>query len=313
MNGRYTVASGSHQGVPYNDDYASKGYEYFDVYTPELATQYSQVFWRDMNNHPLPAAILKRFINKTIAIVGYEHDQVMVYPTGQPGVNPDLDVSVPINWAYNHHYGAYITDNSSSLTLVRDLDPLTHHGRSSMYMPKDKAGAPAPNPELPNSQFFSEGNGGESRKSYHGYAKPYAQLIYFPTQVHVTPMQIDTRNRDCGATNASINNCTAFTPGPEPLQARYGRGVPAGGTNASGLIECPCSSRFGGDPMFYPNASTKVVVHTFSVQGMKRCPNVQTVANAEECFLSVAALGLNATMATVSDPTLPYGCSVTTL
>ena len=107
MNGRYTVASGSHQGVPFNDDYASKGYEYFDVYTPELATQYSQVFWRDMNNHPLLAAILKRFINKTIAIVGYEHDQVMFYPTGQPGVNPDLDVSVPINWAYNHHYGAY--------------------------------------------------------------------------------------------------------------------------------------------------------------------------------------------------------------
>ena len=32
MNGRYVVASGKDQGVPFNDDYASKGHEYFDVW-----------------------------------------------------------------------------------------------------------------------------------------------------------------------------------------------------------------------------------------------------------------------------------------
>jgi hypothetical protein len=36
---------------------------------------------------------------------GYEQDQVIVSPLGKPGVNPALDTSVPINWAYNHHYG----------------------------------------------------------------------------------------------------------------------------------------------------------------------------------------------------------------
>ena len=34
-----------------------------------------------------------------MAITGYEQDQVMVVPTGKPGLNPDQDVSVPINWA----------------------------------------------------------------------------------------------------------------------------------------------------------------------------------------------------------------------
>ena len=65
---------------------------------------------------------------------------------------------------------------------------------------------------FPNSQWFSEGNGGESRKSFHGYPNGYAQLIQSPTSWHITPMQIDTRRRDCGVTRASIHNCTKFEP-----------------------------------------------------------------------------------------------------
>ena len=57
-------------------------------------------------------------------------------------------------------------------------------------------------------------------------------------------MQIDTRRRDCGVTRASIGNCTKFEPWIEPRQARYGRS--AAGTNYSGILECPCNSRFGG-------------------------------------------------------------------
>ena len=72
---------------------------YFDVWAPEMATHYGQVFWTDQGSNPIPADIIKRFANKTMAIVGYEQDQVMVTPVGQPGVNPSQDVSVPINWA----------------------------------------------------------------------------------------------------------------------------------------------------------------------------------------------------------------------
>ena len=52
------------------------------------------------------------------AIVGYEQDQVMVTPTGKPGVNPSQDVSVPINWAYNHHYMAWMTGAHSEIRKV---------------------------------------------------------------------------------------------------------------------------------------------------------------------------------------------------
>ena len=45
MNGKYIVASGNNVGVAFNDDYESKGHEYFDVYSPELATHYGEVFW----------------------------------------------------------------------------------------------------------------------------------------------------------------------------------------------------------------------------------------------------------------------------
>ena len=37
---RYRVASGARQDVGFNDDYASKGHEYFDVWAPEIATHY---------------------------------------------------------------------------------------------------------------------------------------------------------------------------------------------------------------------------------------------------------------------------------
>ena len=64
---------------------------------------------------------------------------------------------------------------------------------------------------IPTSTYFSEGNGGEARKSYHGYPTGYAQLIQSPASVHLSNvMQIDTRNRECGVTPDSIHNCTGI-------------------------------------------------------------------------------------------------------
>ena len=139
MNGAYNVASGANQKTGFNTDYANHGYEYFDIWSPEIATVYGQNMWHNLGNNPLPPNIVERFKGKAIAIVvcycrcyryrccyccccccccvyclavyssslfsaflsqGYEQDQVMVTPTGKPGVNPEKDVSVPINWAY---------------------------------------------------------------------------------------------------------------------------------------------------------------------------------------------------------------------
>lgn len=66
MNGRYLVATGASTPgvdplVAFPDDYGAKGHEFFDVYSPEIATQYGENFWTDQGNIPLPSHIVKRF------------------------------------------------------------------------------------------------------------------------------------------------------------------------------------------------------------------------------------------------------------
>lgn len=316
MNGKYSVASMGKQDVPYNDDYASKGYEYFDVWAPEIASQYGEVFWTDQGNNALPDHIVQRFKGKVMAIMGYEQDQVMVNPPGHPGVNPDQDVSVPINWAYNHHYMAWMTGSYSKMVEINvDPEDTMAHGSATRRIAVDLPEAAfRKNPSIPTAQMFSEGNGGESRKSYHGYPKGFAQLIESPTEWHITPMQIDTRNRECGITPADLHNCTQFTPGVEPKQARYGRGIPAVGTNYSGLLECPCNTRFGGDPVIYPDTKTKQVEHEFSALAAGTCNAGESLVSAPSCFAAAASLGFGdkATVnVTVNNASLPEGCSVT--
>lgn len=42
--GQYAVTSKGDVDTDWNSDYASKGYEYFDVWAPEIATHYGEVF-----------------------------------------------------------------------------------------------------------------------------------------------------------------------------------------------------------------------------------------------------------------------------
>eukprot|EP00325_Prymnesiales_sp_UTEX-LB-985_P010507 CAMPEP_0174696172 /NCGR_PEP_ID=MMETSP1094-20130205/2390_1 /TAXON_ID=156173 /ORGANISM="Chrysochromulina brevifilum, Strain UTEX LB 985" /LENGTH=884 /DNA_ID=CAMNT_0015892883 /DNA_START=17 /DNA_END=2671 /DNA_ORIENTATION=+ len=314
MNGKYSVASVDKQDVPFNDDYASKGHEYFDVWAPEIATTYGENFWTNQGNTPLPDHIVKRFAGKIMAITGYEQDQVMVDPVGQPGVNPERDVSVPINWAYNHHYMAWMTGEHSQMVEVEaDPNDVSAHGAPTRWVAVDRpSAARRANTVAPTSQMFSEGNGGESRKSFHGYPKGFAQLIDSPKTWTITPMQIDTRRRDCGVTRDSIHNCTKFEPWIEPRQARYGRPAEAG-TNNSAILECPCNSRFGGDPIFYPDAGTKYTEHNVATIPSGVCRAGQRFSKAEDCFSAARTLGIDLSAlsnVSVSDTGLPAGCLI---
>ena len=97
MNGEYLL-SNSHPNGKWDSNYAKFGeVEYMDVYSPLISTQYSEVYWTMMDPVALDTDLVARFQGKTMAIVGYETDQVIV-TEGQP------DVSVPITHAYNHHF-----------------------------------------------------------------------------------------------------------------------------------------------------------------------------------------------------------------
>ena len=114
MNGLYTISNPNTATTnEFNSDYNSfSDVEYFEVgpmslsftsvhcpqvYSPPISTKYSEVYWTMMDPVELDKDLVARFQGKTMAIVGYETDQVIV-TEGQP------DVSVPITHAYNHHF-----------------------------------------------------------------------------------------------------------------------------------------------------------------------------------------------------------------
>lgn len=306
MNGRYIVRNGESIASSFNDNYASKGHEYFDVYTPEIATRYGEVFWKDFGDLQLPPHIVERFRGKVIAITGYEYDQVMVSPAGEPGENPDEDVSVPISWAYNHHYTAFISGSYARIEKATPVpgDMSDHGGPAHWKVVELEAAKFRDDPSIPTNQMFSEGNGGEARKSFHGYPKGYAQLIDSPNKWVVTPMQIDTRNRDCGLTLDTVN-CTIL--GPEPQQAHFGRKH----QSRSGLVECPCTSRFGGDPSIYKDTRTKRVEVSIAVQVNQPCQI--SMSSSAHCFEEIAKLHLETNVEsnrTVHEEEFPTGCSI---
>jgi len=197
--------------------------EYFDVYSDPITSKYGEVYWTLMNPVSLSPNIKNRFHHKPMAIVGYEMDQVLLNGS-----------SVPITWAYNHHYEAFLYGDTNLINIENHFNGNTNdrgannHGYHSFFYINDTINSP-----YPSIQLFSEGNGGESRGSYHGYPSGYAQILYSPKTFRIQPMQIDTRNRD-----PNYINDTVFHPGilPNSIAAPHN-------ASYSGLLECPCTSR----------------------------------------------------------------------
>ena len=121
MNGKYVI-SNPMTGKPMERTFTEynsypRPTEYFDVYSPKISTLYSQVFWTQMDKVELPENIVKRFANKTMAVVGFEIDQVF------KGENGGEDISVPINVAYNHHFESEMLGKGASLEKIVLNDP----------------------------------------------------------------------------------------------------------------------------------------------------------------------------------------------
>ena len=74
--------------------------EYFDVYSPLITQRYSQVYWKALPPVSLPEVTVKKFDGRTMAIVGFEVDQVQnptVPAAGGSSKPGSVDTSVPIN------------------------------------------------------------------------------------------------------------------------------------------------------------------------------------------------------------------------
>ena len=125
--------------------------------------------------------------------------------------------------------------------------------------------------------------------SYHGYAPGFAQLIDSPTAFQITPMQIDTWNRD-----QMSNTGGRFVAGPEPRSSLAPKGA-----QYSGLLECPLTTRITKD----------IDSNYVTMQSGSSCSNA--IKTAGECFEAVSKTfkSAKATNTTVSDAGQPGGCS----
>jgi hypothetical protein len=294
MNGNYKIGNSDRFDTEYQG-------EFFDVYSKPISTLYSEVHWMSHGNLPLPQDIVERFENgKVMAVTGYEVDQVMTDP------DSGEDRSVPITWAYNHHYTAFLLNSNKAKMVKEKVTSETsrlgmNHGSDEMWMVKvfgvdDNDDDDDDESIIPQAQFFSEGNGGEMRKSYHGYPSKYAQLLESPDTFSVTPMQIDTWNRQM--TNAT------YLPGPRPKTSRI---PPQAGYN--GLLECPCSDRLPKEwAMTYKLLSENDNDNDDDSDQQCEAP----VQSATECFSATPQVvqSNHYRTKTVSEDSLPVGCSV---
>jgi len=283
----------------------------FDVYSPEFETLYSQVFWKALSPVPLPAHVVKRYDGRAMAVVGFELNQVRTTDNG-------TEVVVPISAAYNHHFESnmigkaarfeYVQFKSSEDPRLLSLAAEMGHGLPSqteawMIQPAvnsaDVAMATANFASVPDSASFGGANGGEVRKSFHGYAPGYAQLISSPMQFQITPMQIDTWNRD----KMNLDDPQmAFVAGPVPASSLAPTGPDA---MYSGLLECPLTTRVrkmidGG----YIASMDQSSCDTGKI-------NASAISTAAECFAAASSTisADNFTTSTGSDATRPTGCS----
>jgi hypothetical protein len=272
--GQYKISGGDmNSSINYSTDFTG---EYFDVYSNPITTEYSQVYWRMQPPIALPADFVKRFKNEAVAIHGYEINLVRRTQSG--------DVPIPMNQVYNHHFEAYISSSAYIKMEKRHVDGA--HCTSHTVTPVAISYPEKHVPEASLTHCFYMGNGGEVRLSYHGDPGGYAQVLYSPDTFHVSPMLIDTKNRD--------QEGLAFKAGPLPRSAQAPPDA-----SYSGLLECPCSTKL-----------KKNWSMTYSLLPTGTC--AEDVVSAAECFTAGRVLrpGVNHTERVVSNKSFASACSL---
>ena len=225
MNGEYPLSPTPHADLSkfpksYKDFPAGEegvgGIEFFDMYSPLFSQLYSQVWWSGLAPTPFPKDVIERYAGRGMVIAGFEMDQVRrpkgcECPKGGAcnaiKACAEPDIPVPLTVAYNHHFESHIAGKKARFEKVQfsgEDDPrlvklladraamgmgghgIPSHEEHWMVIDESEEG------DLPSSTSLGAGNGGEYRKSYHGYAPGYGQVIEAPQSLQLTPMQIDT-------------------------------------------------------------------------------------------------------------------------
>ena len=158
---------------------------------------------------------------------------------------------------------------------------------------------------VPSIQAYSEGNGNEHRRSFHGYAAGVAQLIASPTFFQNSAMIIN------GNKNLAPD---AGAPGVVSLlQPRKALAPRSYGTAYNGLFECPCTSRKPKQLEAYARVGAGSAAAA-DPTGRVPCAGMAAavVETATECAAGAAQQKVGAAvvgaLAVVNDSSIVYGC-----
>jgi len=242
--------------------------------------QYAEVFWQTLPAVALPAEIVSRFQNSSIAITGFE-----VNVLRRNNVTGEEE-SVPAYQSYNHHYSPNIISSALRLKLDKNGEPMgPDHGHGKILEFELRDDVPKPPSDVQLNQAFVHGNGQEHRQIFHGHPAGYVQTIYAPGSFVLSPMQIST--------NDGTGRKGAGGPLPRISQQNAPPNAPY-----SPLLECPCTDRI-----------VKQLGRISSlVEGT--CPKALLQG---DCYTAAArSVGYKAVQAntTTNDPNLPAGCLV---
>ena len=130
MNGQYVLSStpnGKPGLFPSNFKDYPGGVEYFDWVSKPMTTRYSQVWWKPLTPTPLPKEMVEKYANSSVAIVGWEIDQIFYDADGK-------EHSLPINANYNHHYVAQLVGGTTTFKKIKLTGPNDPHKQSGMAM-----------------------------------------------------------------------------------------------------------------------------------------------------------------------------------
>lgn len=219
--GLYMRSDGVGKMVPVPHEVAHRG-SFIEMYSPNITTVYSQVFWTMMEEVPLDPDFVAKWKGKTIAVTGYECDSTRMLPDG-------TEEHVPIYEQYNHHHAAWVIGANARMVDLGPGGRAGTHGngrwevrqrpKTTRETAEQTAGPSVQSQANGNrdSVYMVDGNGGEYRMSLHGTHRGTAMLLDSPSSFRITPMMINTKHPE-GKAPVNIRNMLRVSAFPHLQQ-----------------------------------------------------------------------------------------------
>lgn len=161
----------------------------FDIYSEPIELRYGQVHNRMQGVLPLPADVVARYANGSVAMAvsSFTTDIVRIAADGS-------ETQVPLYEAYLHHYILNVGTSSSlgALRAAARSDPALGSMKQGAALKRRQAAQLGAGDAGGNTVSFGGAAGGEYRNNPHDYQAPFRAIVYQPEAFMPTLHVINT-------------------------------------------------------------------------------------------------------------------------